>query len=301
LGLNLKGVDSLVVNDSLAVDSIGLAKIDTSSSVVDSITIDSSIDSIPLVDSLVNTSIEIDTSSSIIDSLDKISDPLLDSLMNASLDMIEFYDFDYIINDRELMISKPWKEGHEYQLIILPGGIKDIYGRGCDTITFDFKTASKDEYGNITLTVADLDSLQQYIVILRDGETRIKHTIIKDVKKEEVSFKRLAASTYNIQLIKDENRDGKWTTGDYWKHRQPELLKKFELEKLRENWDLQATISWDGTTVDTLGSGIDSTFMQLDSLNQQQPSAKDSKSKEPKRKNTEKTTDKKRGIREQRG
>jgi len=294
IGINLNGADSILIsNDSLVVDSTTQVNIDTSSSTIDTMVVDS-IDSV-----------KIDTSSSIIDSLDIVNndeiDPLLDSLMAASLDTIEFYDFDYALKDRDFTISNSWKEGHDYQLIILPGGIKDIYGRGCDTIIFDFTMALKDEYGNIKLTVADLDSTEQYIVILREGETDIKDVIISDAKKKEVLFERLPSRTYNIHLIKDENRDGKWTTGDYWKRRQPELLKKFDLEKLRENWDLEATISWEGTTVDTLGAGVDSTFMQLDSLNQKLPNSIENQSKEPKRKNQGDSKDRKRGIRGRRG
>ncbi len=227
------------------------------------------------VDSLGIKTLDQDSTSISFDSLktDVLEEVFKDSIQTDSLvlnefDSISYYPFDQSINMRNFIIQNAWKQAHEYQLIILPGGVTDIYGRMSDTIVIDFKTTSLDEYGNIKLMVSGLDTTEQYIVLLRDEDKRIKEATITELDKKRITFSRLPPSTYNIHLIKDENRDGKWTTGDYWTGKQPELLKRYELEKLRENWDLEANISWDGIVIDTLGQGIDSFFIQVDSLGQ---------------------------------
>ena len=61
--------------------------------------------------------------------------------MNSNMmDSISYYEFNNQIIERHLAINNKWKENHDYRIVILPGGITDIYGRTCDTITFDFKT-----------------------------------------------------------------------------------------------------------------------------------------------------------------
>ena len=189
-----------------------------------------------------------------------------DSIDQMPIDTVEYYEVIDDIDVRHMILTQNWKEGHDYQLIILPGGVVDIYGRTCDTIRLNFKTSSYDEFGSINLTVSDIDSSSQYVVILRDGEKKKAESIIEGTSLSKITFSRLPMKSYNIHLIKDENRDGKWTTGDYWTARQPELLKKYELEELRENWDLEANISWEGIKKDTMGIGVDTSLIKLDSL-----------------------------------
>jgi hypothetical protein len=197
-------------------------------------------------------------------------------------DTISIYSFDASLDSRSFILNHKWEQNHDYQLTILPGGLVDIYGRTCDTLVYKFKTSAMEEFGNIKLTISEIDSNSQYIVILRDGKKTIEEEIVIGGENSKITFSRLPLSTYNVYLINDENKDGKWTTGDYWKGRQPELLKKFELEKLRENWDLEANISWEGIVKDTMGLGVDSTFMKLDSLENKMPSDAEIKSQLPK-------------------
>ncbi len=260
------------------------------------------------VDSLGIKTLDQDSTSISFDSLktDVLEEVFKDSIQTDSLvlnefDSISYYPFDHPPHMRNFIIQNAWKQAHEYQLIILPGGVTDIYGRMSDTIVIDFKTTSLDEYGNIKLMVSGLDTTEQYIVLLRDEDKRIKEATITELDKKRITFSRLPPSTYNIHLIKDENRDGKWTTGDYWTGKQPELLKRYELEKLRENWDLEANISWDGIVIDTLGQGIDSFFIQVDSLGQPiNRDIKDKSNKPDKRKKGENPNNKK-GIKGRKG
>jgi hypothetical protein len=282
-------VDSISAqNDSLLlagqVDSLDLKPIGKDSARI-------SIDSleIKVVEEVLNDSIQSD---SVI---------VTDSLLFNDIDTIAYYSFNQSISLRNLIIENTWKQAYDYQLIILPGGVTDIYGRTSDTLVLDFKTTSLDEYGNIKLMVSGLDTTEQYIVLLRDEDKQIEEATITEQNKKQITFSRLPPSSYNIHLIKDENKDGKWTTGDYWTGKQPELLKKFELEKLREDWDLEANVSWDGIVIDSLGQGIDSSFIQVDSLGQPiDREIKDKSNKSDKRKKGDIPNNKK-GIKGRKG
>jgi len=43
-------------------------------------------------------------------------------------------------------------------------------------------------------------------------------------KDQQVIFDNLTPGSYHIRIIADRNRDGKWTAGNYFRKRQPELL-----------------------------------------------------------------------------
>lgn len=233
------------VKDSMSIDSLAIGMVS------DSTAVDSLIkDSVSTVIDTLDGELQVDTTGMIVDSM---------SVENTLIDTFMIYDYTARIQNHKLQISTKWKEGHDYQLTLLPGAVTDIYGRSNDTLEIIFSTTSLNEYGNIALNAIELDSTLQYVVLLRDGDQTIRQAIVNNASNEVVNFLRLPINSYGVHLIEDINRDGKWTTGDYWKKRQPELLKEFELEKLRENWDLEANISWKGTVqVVTDSIGLDS-------------------------------------------
>ncbi len=170
------------------------------------------------------------------------------------------YEFGQRISLRNLYIDSKWKEKSTYRLELLPGAVTDIYGRQNDSLLLDFKTAGLDEFGSITINLSGLDSAQHYVILLKLNDEIIKKSQVVDVDStnHKIEYKQLRVNTYSIELIKDDNNDGEWTTGDYWLNRQPEELKIFTLEKLREDWDLEANVFWDETKTSTLdASGIE--------------------------------------------
>ncbi len=200
-----------------------------------------------------------------VDSIAKV-DSLIMNFVDT-IDVITRYQYKSEIELRKLVVRSAWKHKHSYRLTLYPQAVQDIYGRSNDTIVVDFVTSSADALGSITIHISGVDSTSQYVVLLRKGEKTIKKEIINNIRIGELIYERLPTETYNIQLILDENRDGKWTTGDYWTSRQPEFIKNFDQEKLRENWNLDADIFWDKKTsivLDTVGISNDSLDVQIE-------------------------------------
>jgi len=242
----------VIAKDSSVVDSIALFN---DSLFINKITSDSI-----SIDSLNNTSI-----------INELNDTLgqglsIDSLSTIDttqvLDTVAFYDFETMVDKRELKVNSKWKENHEYRLQILPGGLTDIYGRTNDTLDMKFETSASDEYGNILINLIVEDSLVDYIIHLRLKKKIIEKKVVDPLSKEKIEFKNLPVGEYNIHLIKDDDGNGKWTSGDFWEKRQPELLRKYTLEELRQNWDLEANLEWEQNNT----ISIDSTLMNIDSL-----------------------------------
>jgi uncharacterized protein (DUF2141 family) len=59
-----------------------------------------------------------------------------------------------------------------------------------------------------------------------------------------ISFDYLKPETYRIRIIYDDNKNGKWDTGDFLNKKQPETVEYFREEQaVRSNWSLNATIT----------------------------------------------------------
>lgn len=139
------------------------------------------------------------------------------------------------------------KESTKYHLFIPPGTFTDIFGLTNDTIKIDFKTQEQKYYGTIKLKITIPDSLKKpgangktprYIVqLLDDKENFYREDIIDG--SETLTYDNVLPRKYVLKIIVDENRNGKWDTGNYLKNIQPEnILYDPEQINVRSNWDL---------------------------------------------------------------
>ena len=153
------------------------------------------------------------------------------------------------LNLREYHLNVDWSEDTIYRIEIYPGAFKDIYEAVNDTNIFEFKTQKRDYYGKILANITGIDSaatsfqvVAQLIIPSKDKETVIKESIIKNDQIKEFDY--LPPKELLFKVIIDKNFNGKWDTGEYLKHIQPEeVLYYDEKVKVRSNWDIE--ISFD--------------------------------------------------------
>lgn len=145
---------------------------------------------------------------------------------------------------RQLLLSYNWKPDVPYQLLVEPEGLTDIFGLSLkDSIQRPLEIKPLKEFGNIQLTISNLDSLTAYVVELWQGDQNfiLKETVT-DAKTWQQEYKTLKPAKYKLKIITDQNRNGKWDTGNYNQQLQPEPILIQELEQLRANWDLVSEI-----------------------------------------------------------
>jgi hypothetical protein len=149
------------------------------------------------------------------------------------------------LNPKDLLISYSWKSNLLYRLELDSSALKSWLDAASDTIRFTYTAQDPANFGNIKLSLTDLDSTQQYVLQLKDQNKDIgQPLIIQEQRIFQYSFNALPAATYQLLLTIDENRNGRWDTGNYDAKRQPEKQLKQTLEPLRANWDLEAVISF---------------------------------------------------------
>ncbi len=148
---------------------------------------------------------------------------------------------------RNLLVDHPWKEGLVYELQLLPDALTDIYGiANADTIQQKANAALRKDFGSLTLRAVGLDSAKAYVIQLLDkpDSPPIKVWTVINASRFETKLPLMPPGNYTVELIEDTDRNGRWTTGNYDLHRQPERFVRKKLEELRANWELDAEVGF---------------------------------------------------------
>ena len=146
---------------------------------------------------------------------------------------------------QSIRLRHSWKEGIVYELVFLPGALTDFFGLQNDTIRQSYIVEERKRFGNLNLTLTDLDTTEAYVVqLMFRKDNLVEEFQINEVSRFQRNFVALPPGQYSIQIITDRNRNGKWDTGKYDAKRQPEeiIIRPLE-QQLRANWDVEATIS----------------------------------------------------------
>lgn len=143
-------------------------------------------------------------------------------------------------NKRTLTIPHKLKEGATYRLIIPDSCYQDMYLRYNDTVKLNFKTGSAQNYGSLSLSIRLKDKSSHYLIQLMPStkEAVLSETITND---KTLRYEHLNPGTYFLKAIRDSNNNGKWDTGNYLRHEQPEkVFMKQGSIVIKENWEQEA-------------------------------------------------------------
>lgn len=144
---------------------------------------------------------------------------------------------------KNLAVHYPWREGMPYQLTLLPGAVKDVFGLENDTIVLDYTVDAAKNYGNIEVVVTGLSKDSSYVVQLLNAQDKVVETIVVNNETEiRQKYKALPTGNYKLKWIEDINGNGRWDTGKY-PNRYPEKIKIGASEELRPNWDLELILA----------------------------------------------------------
>jgi uncharacterized protein (DUF2141 family) len=147
---------------------------------------------------------------------------------------------DSTLSRRDLMLKVDWEPGAAYTLAVDSLAMTDIYGLQTKPLKVDFNVRKMEEYGNIVFNIpAVRDSA---IVELLDGTDKVVlHTPVKSHRAELLN---LLPGKYYARLFIDRNGNGKYDTGNYDMHLQPEETVYYPgAINLKKNWDVEQT--WD--------------------------------------------------------
>ena len=159
---------------------------------------------------------------------DSITIPFKTKIDKNNFDII--FDFELLPND-------------EYNLFILPNAITDFFKSTTDTLSYNFSTKSRADYGTIRARIENVVNFPIIVQLTNDKEEVIQENILKSYEDPCV-FKNIIPSKYFIRIIEDKNENNKWDTGDFLNKIKPE--KTFHNKEefiVRANWILEEKIN----------------------------------------------------------
>lgn len=167
------------------------------------------------------------------------ADTTLISIMDKDSLSVPFArEIDFRLN--KLILDFEKEEAQTYRITFLPEAVTDFFGNVNDTLTYSLRTKKLSDYGILNMHIVNID---RYPVIVQ--LTDLKGNVMKELQSESeniFNFNNISPGKYYVRLIYDDNQNGKWDTGDYMAHRQPEKVIYYpEILEVRANWDVRET------------------------------------------------------------
>jgi len=127
--------------------------------------------------------------------------------------------------------------GKKYLFIADSASFGNIYGENSDSTGIRFAIRAADSYNNITFSLQDITG-NLIVQLLNNSEKLVGQRVLN--KDGNAVFPLLEQGKYRARAIYDLNGDGKWTTGDFSKKRQPEPVSYYHVEiELKPGWDAE--------------------------------------------------------------
>jgi len=129
-----------------------------------------------------------------------------------------------------------WKENTLYNFILEKDFATDTLGQQLlKADTLSFTTMRNDEYGKVVLRFRNLDLSKNPVIQFVQNDKVIASYPLTG---EQFTRPLFLPGEYNLRLLYDDNKNGKWDPGKFYgEHKQPELVKPIERKlNIRPNW-----------------------------------------------------------------
>jgi len=144
---------------------------------------------------------------------------------------------------KKLTLKTNWKENTLYNLILDKEFAEDSLGRKLlKTDTLHFTTKKQSDYGSIKIIFNNLDLSQNPVLQFSQNNQVIKTFAMTSNEMYQALFN---PGEYEISILFDKNKNGKWDPGQFYGgRRQPELVRPLNKKiMIRPNWDNEYEIT----------------------------------------------------------
>ncbi|HCQ16816.1 MAG TPA: hypothetical protein DIU20_11165 [Cryomorphaceae bacterium] len=132
----------------------------------------------------------------------------------------------------------PAKRPKNFTVKMRLGAVKGWFGAVNDSAKWQFTSLGREDLGNLDFTIKG-DSATSYVLhILNPAQKKILEK--KFTGGTLVKLRNYKPGAYQAELVVDEDNNGRWTSGNYFTHKQPETILKYSGGiEVRANWDLE--------------------------------------------------------------
>lgn len=146
--------------------------------------------------------------------------------------------------ERRLVLSTPVPTTGSAILTLLPGAVRDIYGARNDTTRLVLSARAERSTGELIVRMVNdtLHPLEGHFVLqVLNAQGAVVRSFELDSLNAVLPAMRLLPGVYSLKLIEDRVPDGRWTTGDLQRKRQPERVFRMAGEvTVRAGWEVVA-------------------------------------------------------------
>jgi uncharacterized protein (DUF2141 family) len=140
---------------------------------------------------------------------------------------------------RRRVIDYKWEPGTKYRFTVDSAAITGIYDFYNKELKHEFSVKKLEDYSNLTFNIQGVDSAAVVQLLNKSDEPAYQAEVVNG----KAVFKYLNPGTYYARIFLDDNKNGKWDTGNLLDSIQPEEVyyypKKIDCKK---NWDIEQ--SW---------------------------------------------------------
>lgn len=155
-----------------------------------------------------------------------------DSVLVSNSDSV-FYTIE--ANQRALEVELEPNDTSRYYVAIYPGAIENFFGyQNTDTLSQRFKKSTFDKRGTLIIDFTPTDEKQYFIELMEKGNVRNTFPLQAGPNK----FEKMPKGTYDARLIRDDNENGLWDTGNIYEGLQPERVILLDTPfKVQSGWE----------------------------------------------------------------
>jgi hypothetical protein len=143
---------------------------------------------------------------------------------------------------RKLSLSYNWQPEVNFRLIVEKDAVADSAGTELSkTDTIRFATRPKEDYATLALRFTGLDlSLNPILQFVEGDNVKMSYPLTGN----QWSSNLFPPGEYTVRILYDTDKNGIWTTGNYLKKLQPEVVVALPQRlSVRANWDNEREIN----------------------------------------------------------
>ncbi|WP_348823967.1 Ig-like domain-containing protein [Flavobacterium aestuarii] len=142
---------------------------------------------------------------------------------------------------QQLYVDFKIDEAQKYNFKMLPGAVTDFLEKTNDTLSFKTSTRNFTDYGNIILSLKNVNRFPVIIELTNEKGDIVKASQYTE-EKTQLEFNLLEPGIYSIRAIYDDNKNKEWDTGSYTEKRQAEeVIYRSEDRDVHSNFDYMET------------------------------------------------------------
>lgn len=128
---------------------------------------------------------------------------------------------------KKLLLKHAWKENITYHLVLNKDFADDSAGKKLlRTDTLSFRTKNLSDYASLKLKFRHLDLGKNPVLLFVLSDVVVKSFPLSSAEFSQALF---LPGEYDLRILYDKNKNGKWDTGEFFgTHKQPEIVKPVE-------------------------------------------------------------------------